>query len=757
MSILSHARILAFIALISPPSVLAHQTTRRSLNFSPHLKANFFNEPLPILSSRDPYQTAYAFLRQLAYPDDSYFIRKDSYTDENTGVSHIYVRQVVNGLEVADGNINLNIRDGQVLSYGNSFFEGSPKFSLLSVPNWHQAVFCSEVPAHISHPACGSVLDHLQVVASHHTSNLANYLEDPRAATFFFLQVAHPTPSSLAFSLVTLTAKPHNCIDPCKKDLPCKGWIVAGHSDELGPVYAHQVYVQTPGTDGSTYLNLAWRLETSLPENHYVAYVSVHDPTKIISMADLIVDAPTPDSDGLLNTLERYIFGQLQEAFSSHDPVLDNSAAEVATPILNDGTYRVWKWGINDPESGERTLEVEPKYRRASPLGWHSMPAENDPLGSHSNMYKNVTVTYTTTVGNNVIAQENWAGGKEWKTNGRANGGSDLVFDFPYGADPSQPDWQNIEPREYGNTSVTQLFYMANMYHDLLYSYGFDEASGNFQQYNFGKRGEEGDAIVLDAQDGEFVNAASFNITADGEQGVCRMHLWNHSNPMRDGGLDAGILIHELSHGLSGRLTGGPCNPNCLTADVSKGLGEGWSDFIATTVRSTRIYKDYPIGAWAYNNRTGYRNFLYSTNFTVNPTLYDRLQDTSPAKEHDIGEIWAQILYVVSNKLIEKHGFSDSLFPSSDSDFYRFIPRSDGSVSKVPNHGNTLMLQLIINAMKTQCCNPTFLQARQEIIGADLVLTGGENHCTLWGGLCLSRSGYEREMLAALAHRSLQY
>ncbi|KAJ1303754.1 hypothetical protein OPQ81_008178 [Rhizoctonia solani] len=80
--------------------------------------------------------------------------------------------------------------------------------------------------------------------------------------------------------------------------------------------------------------------------------------------------------------------------------------------------------------------------------------------------------------------------------------------------------------------------------------------------------------------------------------------------------------------------------------------------------------------------------------------------------DHKCGEIWAEILYVVSNKLIEKHGFADSLFPSSDSDFYRFIPRSDGSVSKVPNHGNTLMLQLIVNGMKTQPCDPTFIQAR---------------------------------------------
>jgi extracellular elastinolytic metalloproteinase len=48
-----------------------------------------------------------------------YFIRDDSYEDD-TGVAHIYIRQLVNGLEVADANINMNIKDGHLLSYGDS-------------------------------------------------------------------------------------------------------------------------------------------------------------------------------------------------------------------------------------------------------------------------------------------------------------------------------------------------------------------------------------------------------------------------------------------------------------------------------------------------------------------------------------------------------------------------------------------------------------------------------------------------------------
>jgi hypothetical protein len=36
-------------------------------------------------------------------------------------------------------------------------------------------------------------------------------------------------------------------------------------------------------------------------------------------------------------------------------------------------------------------------------------------------------------------------------------------------------------------------------------------------------------------------------------------------------------------------------------------------DFLATTIRSTRNYSDYAMGAWAANKKTGIRNFVYST------------------------------------------------------------------------------------------------------------------------------------------------
>lgn len=54
------------------------------------------------------------------------------------------------------------------------------------------------------------------------------------------------------------------------------------------------------------------------------------------------------------------------------------------------------------------------------------------------------------------------------------------------------------------------------------------------------------------------------------------MYLWNTANPYHDGDLEAGIVIHELSHGLSTRLTGGPANSVCLGYGEAGGMGEGW-------------------------------------------------------------------------------------------------------------------------------------------------------------------------------------
>jgi len=103
---------------------------RKTLSFGPeHPHAIFKSNPYQIQttgftllsSATDPYDVARLFVSDvLSLSSGSWKIRKDSYTDESTGITHIYVRQVVSGLEVVDGDMNINIKDGRVLSYGNS-------------------------------------------------------------------------------------------------------------------------------------------------------------------------------------------------------------------------------------------------------------------------------------------------------------------------------------------------------------------------------------------------------------------------------------------------------------------------------------------------------------------------------------------------------------------------------------------------------------------------------------------------------------
>lgn len=275
--------------------------------------------------------------------------------------------------------------------------------------------------------------------------------------------------------------------------------------------------------------------------------------------------------------------------------------------------------------------------------------------------------------------------------------------------------------------------------------YGFDEVAGNFQQHNFGRGGKENDAVIANAQDGSGYNNANFMTPPDGQNGKCRMYLWNTALPYRDGDLEAGIVIHELSHGLSTRLTGGPANSGCLGWGESGGMGEGWGDFLATVIRSNKNYSDYPMGAWAANRVGGIRNFVYSLNNTINPSTYKTLDKPGYWGVHAIGEVWAEILWVVSQKLIKKHGYADTLFPPlpledgtiPEGDFYR--PRSVDPLTGeekplVPIHGNSLIVQLVLNGMKLQICRPGFFDARDAIIQADQVLTGGENYCELWEG-----------------------
>src|SRR6185503_9844572 len=149
-------------------------------------------------------------------------------------------------------------------------------------------------------------------------------------------------------------------------------------------------------------------------------------------------------------------------------------------------------------------------------------------------------------------------------------------------------------PLNSADASVTNLFYWVNLAHDRFYALGFDEASRNFQLDNFGKAGRGGDAVRAETLRGAEINPAAtnqlvrnnayFQTALDGTQPFLAMLMWNASVNGQivdlDSSYDAGVIIHEYTHGVSTRLAGTD-NSIGLRSSQGSGMGEGWSDFFA--------------------------------------------------------------------------------------------------------------------------------------------------------------------------------
>lgn len=340
-----------------------------------------------------------------------------------------------------------------------------------------------------------------------------------------------------------------------------------------------------------------------------------------------------------------------------------------------------------------------------------------------------------TTTGNNVDAYLDLDGNNvpdagSLDANGRPVA-QNRTFDFPLNL--------SLPPTEANNqrAAVTQLFYLVNKYHDLLYEFGFDEAAGNFQLDNFGRGGAGADPVLAEAQDSASTgrrNNANFDPLEDGVSGRMQMFLWTGPEPDRDGDIDAEVVFHELTHGLSTRLAGGPSAVGTLDQQQSGGLGEGWSDFFAMALLSESdddIDGVYPFAGYVTkqlgrpdyldNYYFGIRRYPYSTDLNKNPLTYQMISDKlrpntaqtprSPVagdlsnEVHAEGEVWCTALWECRANLIRQSGFET---------------------------GNRLILQLAVDGIKFSPPNPNFLEARDAILIADRVRNGGVNQCALW-------------------------
>lgn len=461
----------------------------------------------------------------------------------------------------------------------------------------------------------------------------------------------------------------------------------------LEPIPAQLVYQPMP--DGT--VRLAWQVEIYTLDAHdwWSTRIDASDGTVLDEFNYVIHDNFGPVDGGGTQTV----------AITEHESTTEMIGETAAFDPLAPDHYNVYAMPVESPSHGGRSIQANPTDSLASPYGWHDT---NGAAGAESNY----------SVGNNVDAYED-SNNSNSPTGGnaaRANGGASLNFDFPL--DLTQ------QPSTYRPAAITNLFYWNNIIHDVFYHYGFNEASGNFQENNYGRGGIGGDSVNAEAQDGGGTNNANFATPTDGGNPRMQMYLWNLTSPQRDGDLDNGIIIHEYGHGISIRLTGGPGTSSCLS-NQEQG-GEGWSDWfgLMLTMEAGDTGPDRRgIGTYALGQPTtgvGIRTHPYSTNMSIDPRTYDTIK--TAAVPHGVGSVWAAMLWEVTWALVDQHGFS--------TDFY------NGTA------GNNMALQLIVDGLKLQPCSPGFVDARNAILLADQNNYGGANQCLIWGAFAKRGLGY---------------
>ena len=231
--------------------------------------------------------------------------------------------------------------------------------------------------------------------------------------------------------------------------------------------------------------------------------------------------------DGKIININDWIINCEFDSKEQKNNYTDFNFLESSKSVQDGSSYRVFALPAESPNHGPYELVSEPANDISSPFGWHDTDGVTG-------------AEHTITRGNNVWAREDTEGdGGMSGVDYSPDGGESLTFDFDLNFD--QP------PAGYQDASITNLFYLNNVMHDIWYQYGFDEASGNFQENNYGNGGIGGDSVNADGQDGDGLNNASFGTPPDGGNPQMTMYEW--SGPL---GEPLNILDGALAGGYAG-------------------------------------------------------------------------------------------------------------------------------------------------------------------------------------------------------------
>lgn len=432
------------------------------------------------------------------------------------------------------------------------------------------------------------------------------------------------------------------------------------------------------------------------------------------------VDALTGD---ILDTKDMVIhcdFGT-PEHTHTHGTEINHSPTDQARKNINylqplaANSYNVFDYPLESPNHGAQSIVTNPYTK--------FVPAGTGP-GATNGWHFDGTSNFPYTRGNNVYAKDDKNNDNE-ATIGSFPISPTLDFNYVY-------EHNTVVDSNKIKAAVTNLFYWNNLVHDVLWKYGFDEPSGNYQKDNMSRGGLGNDYVFADAQDGSGTNNANFAPNVDGVNGRMQMYLWNvGGNPQYrpDSDFDNGVISHEYGHGWSTRLTGGPANSNCLQ-NAEQG-GEGWSDYLALmlttnwasltpTVGSANIAKG--IGTYSLAQNTtdmGIRTFKYSYDMAnVNPQVtYGKV--ATYAVPHGVGSIWAAMLWDMTWEIILQ-----------DNQIVNNIYATPATIANM--RGNIAALKLVNEGLRLQKCSPSFVDSRDAILKADSILFNKRYTCAIW-------------------------
>jgi extracellular elastinolytic metalloproteinase len=318
------------------------------------------------------------------------------------------------------------------------------------------------------------------------------------------------------------------------------------------------------------------------------------------------------------------------------------------------------------------------------------------------------------------------------------------------------------------SAAVTNLFEGHNRMHDWAYVLGFTEARWNAQDYNFGRPFAENDPVLGQAQAGGANGGyptytgrdnANMSTRPDGQSSITNMYLWqplagSFYAPCVDGDYDMSVIAHEYGHMIENRMIGKGDRRRGAHAGA---MGESISDLFAMEYLNEYNFapaggSDNPqadaattlVGRYVTGNgQRGIRNydmaFASAGEFplpgrypTVNPLNFSDVgYDITGPQVHADGEIWSATNFDLRELLLDR-------YPSVGQRIQRDCADGLRSVNECP--GNRRWMQLYFDAMLLMPVRPSFVDARDAILAADVMRFGGANQGLLWLGF--ARRGF---------------